>query len=458
MHDPAIGAVLQHMQERRAQFAGHNFDDAIGLKARDFLADTLAVGIAGRLEPAALQIRRAAENWGSGDAASVLGSEKKLPAPSAAFCNAFQIHCQEYDCLHEGATVHAMAVLGGCLTALANGHGLSYGDALLATIIGVDIAAGLGLAARQGLIFFRPATAGALGSACAIAACLDLNERQTMDLLGLVYSQLSGTMQAHIEGSVALPIQIGVAARAVISALDLVDTGLSGPHNVLSGPFGYFRLFEPDGKPEVFISGLSSAARVCELSHKPFPTGRAAHAILDGLDGLMRQHNLGSQDIVQIDAYIPPLIRRLVDRPIVENMSRNYARLCIYYLSAIMMRDGHITGQSFSAENLSDAALHALSQKLTLHDNDISDPNALAPQHLVLTTTSGDQYERSIPATLGHPDNPLSEAQKRRKISLCLEDHEGALSDVLLTGEADRPLADIMEAIKPAANASPHRH
>ena len=39
-------------------------------------------------------------------------------------------------------------------------------------------------------------------------------------------------MQAHWEGSDALPLQVGIAARAALTAADLVEAGISGPEDL----------------------------------------------------------------------------------------------------------------------------------------------------------------------------------------------------------------------------------
>src|ERR687891_647213 len=92
-----------------------------------------------------------------------------LPAPAAAMCNGFQIHNSEYDCVHEAAVVHPMAVLLAATMAHAErAGGVSGRDLLSAIALGVDVAAGLGVASKAPLRFFRPATAGALAATAAI--------------------------------------------------------------------------------------------------------------------------------------------------------------------------------------------------------------------------------------------------------------------------------------------------
>jgi 2-methylcitrate dehydratase PrpD len=47
----------------------------------------------------------------------VIGCAQRLPAISAAFVNAFQIHCLEWDAVHEPAVVHALSVVTAALMA-----------------------------------------------------------------------------------------------------------------------------------------------------------------------------------------------------------------------------------------------------------------------------------------------------------------------------------------------------
>ena len=79
--------------------------------ARTFLADAISVGVAGSTETSAASVRKTAIGWGRGNQATVLGTGEELPAASAAFVNSFQVHCQEFDPLHEAATVHALSLI-----------------------------------------------------------------------------------------------------------------------------------------------------------------------------------------------------------------------------------------------------------------------------------------------------------------------------------------------------------
>lgn len=400
-----------------------NFDTmprAAVAAATTFFLDTIAVGTAGSNVETAGRVLRTAREWGQGDAATVLGSGAKLPSASAAFVNSFQIHCQEFDCLHEPATVHAMAVVGGAILAVAEERGYSGRDICLGVALGVDVASSLGVAASSGLRFFRPATAGALGAAAALARLEGLDERGFRDTWGLAYSQLAGTMQAHVEGSVALPLQIAAASRAAVNSVQLVCQGLGGPHDILEGPFGYYRLFEDGDNLEAVLVNMGKVWRVTELSHKPFPTGRAAHGTLEALGHLRAERKFTMHDIAAVNARVPPLVKRLVERPVVGNMNVNYARLCLRFLAPLFIRDGQVDLHSFCAANLADPELLLQGRKVSVIDDGNPDPNALGPQLIEIQFSDGSRLERPIPHTIGSPENPLSGDARRQKALHCL--------------------------------------
>ena len=132
--------------------------DAI-IKAKTFILDTFGAGVAGSRAPFAAELKAQVGRWGVGEEARAWGDRLQLPAASAALVNGFQIHNQEYDCVHEPAVVHALAVPQAATLAFAErAGGVSGRDLMLALALGADIAAALGIAARAGLRFFRPAT------------------------------------------------------------------------------------------------------------------------------------------------------------------------------------------------------------------------------------------------------------------------------------------------------------
>lgn len=155
-------------------------------KARTFFHDTLCVGVAGRNAPNADPVFELAAQWGGSGPCRVLGRPgASLSAPYAAFANAFQIHSQEYDCVHEGAVAHPLATVLAALLAEADRSGPYNGAEFLAALVaGVDVVAALGLAPTSPLKFFRPATAGIFGSVAAVARLRRLDRETALDAFG----------------------------------------------------------------------------------------------------------------------------------------------------------------------------------------------------------------------------------------------------------------------------------
>jgi 2-methylcitrate dehydratase PrpD len=336
-----------------------------------------------------------------------------LAAPAAAMVNGFQIHCLEWDAVHEPAVVHAMSVVTAAVHAACHrAGGVDAGEALAALAVGVEVACLLGVAATSGLRFFRPATAGVMGAALAVARIDGLPAAAFADVLGHAYGQAAGTMQAHVEGSVALPVQVGLAARAAVTASDLALYGLTAPHDVLDGPFGYFRLFD-EGDLGPHVGTLGESWRISEISVKPWPCGRASHGVLGVLAGEGAVPDA-------VTAWVPPLIARLVGRPWVDGMTPAYARLCLPFLAALMLSDGRIDPRRFTPANFADARLRALGARLEIRVDGNADPNALGPQRIE-TERGGVRAVHDVPATLGSPANPLPAEQQRAKTDFALE-------------------------------------
>ena len=388
--------------------------------AKTFLLDTFGVGVAGSSAPGAAQAVAAATRWREGMEATLWGTRRRLPATTAAFANGFATHGQEYDCVHEAAVLHPMATLLPAALAWAEREGgISGRDFVAAVAAGVDVAIALGLASRAPLRFFRPATAGGFGAAATIGRLAGADADGIADGLGLLYAQTSGTMQPHIEGSIALPMQVGFNARAAVCALDLARAGLPGPRGVIDGPFGYLSLFEGAWDLAPIWPELGRAWRIAELSHKPFPSGRATHGGLEGVITLRDRHGFGAGDIARITVRGPPLIVRLCGRPALADPSPSYARLCMDFAIAKLLQHGTLDATHYRGEALRDPETYALAQRVVTQKDGTTDPNALVPQHVTVELTDGRVLEWGCAQVLAHPTRPLTREAHLAKFCRC---------------------------------------
>lgn len=433
---PLVDAVIEHGLGARYS----DLPQPARSSVQTFLLDSLGVGIAGAAHPLTPDVRRAALGWGGPGPARLWGVPGSGVTPAtAAFVNAFQIHCQEFDCVHEPAVVHPMAtVLAAVMADVDAAPGPVPGEALcMALAVGVDLAAGLGVAARSPIKFFRPANAGLFGAVLALSRLRRFSHQQARDALGYALAFNAGTMQAHVEGKPALPLQIANAARCAVAAADLAGLGVPGPQDSLEGPFGYFRLFEDAADPSVLRGGLGRVWRIAQVSHKPFPTGRACQGGIELM--MMLAPRIGSvRDIAEVRLTAPPLIGRLVGRPWQADMTSSYARLCFAYCGATALRSGGVGLEDFRPGRLVDEATGQLARRISVWTDDGVDPAAFTPQQAEIRLNSGEILTAATAALVGSPDKPLTALENEAKFRACaafgFAGPSGALADALISG------------------------
>ncbi|MGI9500039.1 MAG: MmgE/PrpD family protein [Geminicoccaceae bacterium] len=405
MTEDGIGAFADHVVDTSYE----DLPAAAVQAAKTFILDGFGVGVAGSAGPWIHGLIASAGVQGHGDDARAWVFGNRLPASAAALINAYQMHNSEFDCVHEGAVVHAMTVPLATVMAAAERTGAIDGRALItAIVLGVDVAAHIGVASNAGLRFFRPATAGAFGAVAGLGKLRGFDRETLINAFGTVLAQLSGTMQAHVDGGIMLAMQMGFNARNAIVAVDMAEGGLTAPASVLEGEFGFFRLFEGDYDLKPSLDTLGKSWRIEELAHKPFPSGRATHGVLDGLLTLNREHDIEADDIESVTCRVPPLTAQLVGRPIVDIMEANYARLSAPYVLASALTNGHVGIEDFRPEALRDQKRLALGRRIAIEIDENPDRNALTPVMVTSALKDGTVHEITVDVVYGNPRKPMT--------------------------------------------------
>jgi 2-methylcitrate dehydratase PrpD len=239
-------------------------------------------------------------------------------------------------------------------------------------------------------------------------------------------------------------------------ACDMAQAGLGGLQNVLQGPFGYFSVIEDGGDLTDIVAGMGPGKhkvwRITEMAHKPHPSGRATHGVIDAVLKLRADHGLTGADIKAVTLALPPMTHHLVARPVGDDMAINYARLCSPYVVALALRNGEIRIADFGPGALRDPEVLALAHRVTVEKANNPDPNALTPVEVAVTTTDGPMLRQEINIVLGNPDNPLTRDAHLAKFrqnaaGAAIPVPDGAVEALIAQVDALDTLGDIRDVI-----------
>ena len=416
----SMQAFVQHVTSSRYE----DLSDQAIQSTKTFILDSLGVMISGSLAPGVPETLRTLQNWGGTKESTILVFGDKLPGPSAAMMNSFMLHNQEFDCVHDDAVLHPFTTALPVALAIAEAKGRTTGKELLTAVaLGVDVSCSIGISSRSPMSFFRPGTAGAFGAVAAGGKIKGFNEETLYNAMGVVYSQICGTLQAHHEGSMVISMQTGFNARAATTAIELADQGIVGPSGVLEGKYGYFRLFEGEYEVSGVLANLGQVWQVEKVGHKPFPTGRLTQGVVEAALTLRNTYDIEPEDIVGCEAMVSPLVERLVGRPLDHNdPSAQYAKLSIPFVVATALIRNNVFITDFLDSALSDPLIHSMAQRISVvRDPLIQNENAMMPISLRIALKDGEVYELSLEQIVGHPDKAFTREQHLEKFTNCWE-------------------------------------
>ena len=406
----AIDALVAHLQRLRYE----DLPAEAVAAARTFLLDAIGVGLSGSRHPRMAALKQAAAArqgaeatvWASGGAAGQRGHAQRLPVFNQ---NSTRSMTAPW-CTPSPASRRA---------GLCRARGRRGRQRLITAVAaGLDFAIHVALAQRAPMRFFRPAMCGGLGATATLCKLAGLDEAATRDALGLAYSHLSGTMQAHIEGSPAVGLQVGLNARRGHG----LRAGARRFSRPARHPGGAVRLFRALRRRPGALgrSRRRRRPRLPDRAHEPQALpGRATHSGIGAALRLMREHALRPGDIAGMKVYASSLIVRLVGRPARPGMDSATARLCMGYTVATAILHGQVGIQDFDPDALADPRRLELAARIEVLDDGNPDPNAMCPQRVELHLRDGRCLALDMPEFPGSPALPLDEAAQDAKFRAC---------------------------------------
>lgn len=352
--------------------------------------------------------------------------------------------------LHPGPTVVPAAL------ALGEASGASGGAVLDALVRGYEAVIRLGRAAGPGHYKFwhSTGTCGPIGAAAACASLLELDREATAHALALAASQAAGFWQTrHEPASLGKQLHTSHAARAGLDAAQLAARGFRGPLSILEGPQGFFAATCPGADAEHVLADYGAGWLIHQVSFKPWPACRHAHAAIDAALAAGGPAAAGEVDAVEVATYADALA--FCDKPAPESVIE--AKFSLQHSVAVALIRGKPTLADFEPEAIADPELAALRAKIRVRTGKAYEDAYPARYGAGLTLRrQGAEETFEAPDALGDPENPISLGALAEKARTLMAaggvgpSEADVLADAILALPQSGELANVLARLKAA--------
>ena len=259
------------------------------------------------------------------------------------------------------------------------------------------------------------ATCGPIGAAAAAATMLGADEYALCRAMSLGVSQAAGFWQTrHEPESAGKQLHTAHAARAGLDAALLAMAGLTGPLSILEGEQGFFAAMCPDGDPQAVMADYGEGWLIHQVSFKPWPACRHAHAAIDAAL-LAREGGHDGQPAERVEVISYPDAIKFCDRA--RPGSAIEAKFSLQHAVAVTLLRGKPGLADFDLAAIAEPATAALREKVQVAAGPpYSDayPARFGAEIRVHNANGGTQIF-AVPDALGDPENPLGEDGIREK-------------------------------------------
>jgi len=438
-------------------------DARMRARAALHVLDWAGCAVAGAPSAAGQAMTAALAGDGTG-ACTLVGAGRGASSLTAAMVNGALGNVLEMDDVDKRAILHPGPSVIPAALAACEASGADAATFLDAVVRGYEAVIALGRAVGPGHYAFwhNTGTCGPFGAAAAAASVLGLDEWRTAHALGLAATQASGFWQTrHEPASMGKQLHTARAAHAGLAAAQLSAQGFDGPLAILEGPQGFFAATCPGANPEDMMADHGAHWLIEQVSFKPWPACRHAHAAIDAALAA-RAAGITPDQIKTAELVTYGDALTFCDRP--QPASVIEAKFSLQHALAITLMRGEPQLSDFEAEAFNDAAVRTFAARVRVRAGDpySSAYPARYGAGLSLTLTGGAVCMFDHPDALGDPENPLSPGQlaaKARRLAVH-GGHDDAAADALISAALalakGGSLADFSAALaRPVSEGAP---
>ena len=425
------GDYAWEFAEMSSRLNGRDMSEAVTAAAKANLFDTLACATAGISAAGVNDMVGLVTRWGGTREAAIWCTDQRVPAHHAAWVNGMMAHARDYDDTHDEAVLHAgVSVVPAAIAAAELNVEATGADLLAGIAAGLELICRLGIATTVGIIesgFIYSALLGHFAATAAAARVMGFTSEQTVNALGIAYSQAAGTHQVTRDAALTKRIQPGFAAKTALISIAMTQIGIRGARNTFEGIDGLFRTYlRGRFDPKSLRDGLGERFEFLNLSYKPYPCCRFNHTAIDAALDIRKQLRGDVSGIRKISARVNNQSYEAVCTP--EAMRKRpetvvQAQFSLPYTVACALVKGTVGLAEFTDDGLRDPAVRAIAAKVDARMNDEIERDwsrTVSPTHL-LAETDGRIFEARVNYPRGHPKSPMTTQDFDHKMVGCLE-------------------------------------
>ncbi|KAK5124678.1 hypothetical protein LTR85_001391 [Meristemomyces frigidus] len=309
----------------------------------------------------------------------------------AGLLNAAFGHSLDFDDTYAPGTLHAGVTAISAALAQTESLVASQGEevssteeVMLAISVGYEVTCRLGRelgyeAYSRG--FHNTSTAGIFGAVAAIAVLKHLPTETIEMAFGLAGSKAAGSMQYLDNGSWNKRLHPGFAVHDAFMCVALAEAGVIGATKILEGKAGFFNAYTPNQNINFhqLVDGLGEQWTWLASALKPYPACRMTHGFIELCGHIHDSHTqktttaagkaLSVEDIRAIELTMSPSNHLLIGDPTPNKRHPTNvidAQFSAYFQVAHALLHGAKTGDMAPYSRLHDAALHRMTDKITV--------------------------------------------------------------------------------------------
>jgi len=333
--------------------------------AKQAILDSVAVTLAGGIEPAARICAQMAREESTSKDSSVFGQGFKTSCSQAALVNGTAGHALDYD-YNFTYMGQPTSCLAAATFAFSEKLGRNGRDFLEAYVVGFEVTTKLVCSIPDHSIkegWHSAGTLGALGAAVACAKLLGLEVEAVRRTLGIAASMASGFIWNY--GTMTKPLHAGLAARNGVLAATLASNGFTANPSILEGARGFHESYSRGSPYDLsVIESLGKSFELVEreVGFKAYPCGGLTHSAIDAVVEMRAQRDLAPELIDDIHVGVTPHTYNKVLDKIPETAIQS--KFSMGYILARTIIDGKVTLDTFTEEAIRDTSVMRLAEKV----------------------------------------------------------------------------------------------